>query len=173
MKIIKIFAINILTVVALLIILKTSYSICMDPQTYFGPNTDLTKSTFWVNNQQVTPEEYMRAEAEIALKGATKSGYVQFDPNRGKTGLPATSTPANTTPASTPTKETIPKVKLTVWFTDALGRIIGSSQVTKGTDIADSQFPAEIPNCEGMTFDHWDYDGRLIEHEYIVRAIYK
>lgn len=63
--------------------------------------------------------------------------------------------------------------KITVYFTDLYGHVIGSSQVTAGTTIADSQFPKSVEDVDGHSFDKWDYDGRVMTNDFIVRALYK
>ncbi len=78
-------------------------------------------------------------------------------------------------PTQAPKKET-PKEKLNVYFTDMYGHVIYTVQVTKGTTVGKTQFPKEVKDIrtrEGeYTFDKWDYDGRKVEHELIIRALY-
>ncbi len=63
--------------------------------------------------------------------------------------------------------------KVTAYFTDAYGHVLGSSQITSGTTIGDNQFVKDVPDCDGKKFDGWDYDGRKLYHDIIVRANYK
>ena len=56
------------------------------------------------------------------------------------------------------------------------GKMIGTSSITKGADIATCQFLQTVENVDfggkSYVFDSWDYDGHVIEHQYIVRAKY-
>ena len=63
--------------------------------------------------------------------------------------------------------------KNTVCFTNLYGHVIDSSQVTAGTTIADSQFPKSVEDVDGHSFDKWDYDGRVMTNDYVLRALYK
>ena len=91
-------------------------------------------------------------------------------------GYPPKTTTGNTQSAQATQntqKASKPKEKVTAYFTDATGKVIGSSKITKGTDIAKNQFPAEVKDCNGKKFDHWDYDGHVLLEDTIVRAIFK
>lgn len=128
-----------------------------------------------------------QADAEARMENALINHPELFDLNdpeaqailkkHGKTG--GGSTPAAPASPSAPAqpggkadgKQTA-AVKVTVYFTDSHGRVIGSSQVTAGTTIADSQFPKTVEDVDGKTFDKWDYDGKVMTNDYIVRAIF-
>ena len=86
----------------------------------------------------------------------------------------ASSQSATSTPKDTGKGEKAQKnVKITVYFTDLYGHVIGSSQITSGTSIGEKQFATDIPDCNGKKFDSWDYDNRELFHDTIVRANYK
>lgn len=77
-----------------------------------------------------------------------------------------------TTPKETKSTEQT-KEKVTVWFTDAVGHVLGFSEITKGTTIGKNQFVKDVPDFDGAKFFAWAYDGKAIEHEVIIRALYK
>ena len=66
--------------------------------------------------------------------------------------------------------------KITVTFTDLFGKAIGSVKVTVGTDVAKSQFPETVEDIEHngtvYVFEKWDYDGRLMYHDTVIRGMY-
>ncbi len=70
------------------------------------------------------------------------------------------------------------KEKVTAKFVNLYGVILETSKITKGTDIAKSQFPKDTPpdiiTKNGiMIFDKWNYDGSILEDDIIVKAQYK
>lgn len=85
----------------------------------------------------------------------------------------ATASPSQATSPTSSNTATTPKEKVSVAFTDAFGNVLGMSEVTKGTDIAPSQFVKDVPDCDGKSFDKWDYDGSVMMHDYVIRALYK
>ncbi len=133
---------------------------------------------FDLNGNQVSQDQFLDDLTRIALEGespevkaARAAGTLN---NSGKSAAAQSATAAPAASSGNSKKQSAPKEKVTVWFTDARGRVIGSTQVTKGTTVAESQFMTDVPDFEdGRTFDKWDYDGRVIEHEYIIRANYK
>ena len=132
---------------------------------------DPNKGTYWYNNQQVSHDEFLAAITADLLRDNPGTVLGGAASQQGQATSPAANTQTAAPAAST--KTAISKEKLTVYFTDAYGRVIGTSQVTKGTTIADSQFVQSVEDCDGLAFDSWDYDGRVIEHETVVRALYK
>ncbi len=85
---------------------------------------------------------------------------------------------SKTKPTQAPKEET-PKEnnKVTAKFKNMYGVIIGTSKITKGTDIAKSQFPKSVPDItttSGKTyvFDHWDYDGSVLTEDISVKAVF-
>lgn len=113
----------------------------------------------------ITPEEIQ------AVNNGTAGSY------KANKAAPAASNPSASAPAASSGKgksgKTQEAKKITVYFTDLYGHVIGSSQVTAGTTIADSQFPKSVEDIDGHSFDKWDYDGKEMYHDYIVRALYK
>ncbi len=76
----------------------------------------------------------------------------------------------------TKTKQ-VPANKVTATFKNLYGVIIGTSQITKGTDIAKSQFPkGKVPDIVTpngtYVFDHWNYDGSKLTDDISVKAVY-
>lgn len=127
---------------------------------------------FLADGTQVTAQEFELAIVKDLLADT-------YDPAlAAHYGLAAPSGSASSSKAATTSsKAAAPaKEKVTVYFTDMFGEVIGTSQVTKGTDIAESQFPQTVEDIEHegvtYTFDSWDYDGHVMEHQYIVRANY-
>lgn len=90
----------------------------------------------------------------------------------GSVSTPSASAPATSSGNGKSGKAQESK-KITVYFTDLYGHVIGSSQVTAGTTIADSQFPKTVEDVDGHSFDKWDYDGKGVYHDYVLRALYK
>ncbi len=79
----------------------------------------------------------------------------------------------STSPISKPKAQ-----KVTAKFVNLYGVILGTSKITKGTDIAKSQFPKETPpditTSNGvLSFDRWDYNGKPLENDITVKALYK
>ncbi len=110
--------------------------------------------------------------AEVnAVNNGTASSY-KSNPAPAQPSSPAPSQPSSKDNGKKDGKQA-ESVKITVTFTDMYGHSLGSSQVTTGTTIADSQFVKDVPDCDGKKFDKWDYDGGVIEHDFVVRAIYK
>ncbi len=111
------------------------------------------------------------------VTGQTYNAPVQSTPTAPTTSTtPAQSAaPSPTqTPKTTPTKTPeAPKEKVKVWFTDAVGHVLGSAEITKGTTIGKNQFVKDVPDFDGAKFFAWAYDGKAIEHEVIIRALYK
>ena len=150
----------------LLIVLLIGQTFCE----VVGDGIPITKF-FDLNGNEVSEQQFNDNICRM-LGEPTAAEWRAQQANKGQgsaSAQPAAASAPNTT-ASAPAT---PKEKLTVYFTDAFGNALGSSQVTKGTTIAESQFVQDVPECDGKTFDHWDYDGRVIEHQYIVRALYK
>ena len=140
----------------------------------YAPWQDPARTTFYLaDGTQVTEQEFDAAILEEAMKYAT-NGTKVYNPG----GQATASTPnAQTSAADSSKSNAAPKKKFTVSFTDMFGHVIGVSQVTEGTDIAQSQFPAAVEDieAEGQTFvfDRWDYDGEVVLHDLVVRALYK
>ncbi len=132
---------------------------------------------FDVNGNQVTKEEFMDGITRIALEG--ESPEVKAARAAGTLGNNASAPMTTAAPApkaattSNKTEKPQSALQINVYFTNLYGNVIGVSQITSGTNIADSQFPVEVPECDGKIFDRWDYDGHALSHDYIVRAIYK
>ncbi len=155
---------SIIGIIAILLIVGSIGSVfCFDPRTVTAPWLDPAKTTYWVDNQQVTAEDFYNSIEADVIAHRSDAGNIG---STAATPQPAASNQTASTPKAA-------KEKLIVYFTDENGRVIGTSQVTKGTTVAESQFMQEVPECNGKAFDHWDYDGRTIEHQFIIRAVYK
>ena len=118
----------------------------------------------------------------------TGSGTITSNSTPSQAAAPAQSTtPATPAPAQpvptqapkpTPTKTPeASKGKVTATFKNMYGVIIGTSKITKGTDISKNQFPKNVPDIvtsKGTyVFDHWNYDGKPLTDNISVKAIYK
>ncbi len=157
---------------------------------YADINVD-SEGQIWFSGDDVLPggaadqygEWYCRAiEAQLQGKPISPNpvtGQTYNTPTQSTTPTtPATPTqPASAptqTPKTTPTKTPeAPKEKVKVWFTDAVGHVLGSTEITKGTTIGKNQFIKDVPDFDGAKFFAWAYDGKAIEHEVIIRALYK
>jgi len=145
----------------------------------FADNDPEPIAYFLADGTQVTKQQFNDAIVQRLLTenpgttlGAPGQGGGQGGSASAATApaQPAMTTSPNNTVVPAPAA---PKEKVAVSFTDENGNFIGSTQVTKGTDVATSQFPLEVPECNGKTFDSWDYDGSLMMHDWIIRAKYK
>ncbi len=168
----------------------------------YAQGEDPSKTIYAVGGEVVSKDVFDQAIAEKALAGASPEYQATHTVVNGKvvntaTGLPDGASAAASTPATTETAPVVAdttiapapteaapatneaaapepaKGKAEVTFTDENGGYLGSSKVTIGTDVASSQFVQDVPDCNGHKFDHWDYDGHVIEHDYIIRAVYK
>lgn len=137
-------------------------------ESYKGESEDQLNAVDLDGDGWITQEEIR------AVNNGTAASYKA---SKAASAAPAASTPSASAPATSSSKgksgKTQESKKITVYFTDLYGRVIGSSQVTAGTTIADSQFPKSVEDVDGHSFDKWDYDGKEIYHDYIVRALYK
>ena len=107
-------------------------------------------------------------KARGSIPGDTGGGIIATPPGTTTAAPPAnnTATPPATGNSSagastnTGSKAETKKEKITVFYLDMNGNIIKKVPVTKGTDIADYQFPAadEIPEFEGYEFKGWNYE---------------
>ena len=138
---------------------------------------------FDANGNEVTRDEFANLLAQSALEGASPEyRATHMVDSEGRivniaTGLPdpvdAKGRPVSSTAVKQPAKE-----KVTAKFVNLYGVIIDTSKITKGTDIARSQFPKDNPpdivtSTGIMTFDGWDYDGKVLENDITVKALYK
>ncbi len=138
---------------------------------------------FDANGNEVTRDEFAVLITQAALDGAspeyrathsvTSEGIIV----NNATGLPDP-VDAKGRPITGNTVKKTQKDKVTATFTNLYGVIIGTSKITKGTDIAQSQFPAETPSdivtdSGTLVFDHWDYDGKVLEEDVRIKAVYK
>lgn len=134
-------------------------------ESYKGETEDQLNAVDLDGDGWITPEEIQ------AVNNGTAGSY------KANKAAPAASTPSVTVPTTSSSKGKSGKAqeskKITVYFTDLYGHVIGSSQVTAGTTIADGQFPKTVEDIDGHSFDKWDYDGKEMYHDYIVRALYK
>ncbi len=160
---------SIIAIITILLIVGSIGSVFCEVQ--LPPGADPAKWSFYLaDGSKVSGEEWMAAiEAQVAAEEAANMAAM------GKTGNSTASSQPTTANQTSPTSatSTTSKEKLMVYFTDENGRVIGVSQVTKGTTVAESQFVQEVPECNGKKFERWDYDGRVIEHQFIIRAVYK
>ncbi len=145
----------------------------------YAEGTDPAKGRYFDQFGNELPNEQAFSDAVARMLGEPTAAEWRAQQTAGGGNASAAAQPATATqPADASSgnskKQAAQKEKVTVWFTDARGRVIGSTQVTKGTTVAESQFMADVPVLDdGRTFDKWDYDGRVIEHERIIRANYK
>ncbi len=138
---------------------------------------------FDANGNEVTRDEFAVLITQAALDGAspefrathsvTSEGIIV----NNATGLPD---PVNSrgVPITNTSSQKTQKEKVTAYFTDFYGTIVGSSKITKGTTIAKSQFPKKNPSdivVENtiFTFDKWEYAGNVLDSDVIVKALYK
>ena len=160
---------SIIAIISIILIVGSIGSVfCGAP---LAPWADPSKPQVYVwDGQVVSGDQWMlNLEAQVAAEEAANMAAMGKTGNSTASSQPTTAN--QTKPTSTPSKTS--KENLMVYFTDENGRVIGTSQVTKGTTVAETQFIQEVPECNGKAFDHWDYDGRVIEHQFIIRAVYK
>lgn len=163
---------SIVFIISVLLIVLCVGSVFCD---YTTPLPD--KTTFiWVEpdgSASVVSEQQMNDNLCRMLGEPTAAEWRAQQANKGQgtaSAQPATTAAPDNSTASVPS---VPKEKVAVSFTDENGSFIGSTQVTKGTDVPVSQFPSKVPECNGKTFDSWDYNGFKLMHDWIIRAKYK
>ncbi len=140
----------------------------LDPNASSASVPDLEERT---NALDLDGDGWITPSEISAVNNGTASSY-KSNPAPAQPSSPAPSQPSSKDSGKKDGKQA-ESVRITVTFTDMFGHPLGSSQVTVGTTIADSQFVKDVPDCDGKKFDRWDYDGGVIEHDFVVRALYK
>lgn len=166
----------ILLSICTVIVVLTAKEYCLDPALWAAMGLDPNASSAslapgefeqrWNMAIQNHPELFDLG-GETANNPSVNSSNSSASPSAS---TPATSSDKGKSGKSGKTQES---KKITVYFTDLYGHVIGSSQVTAGTTIADSQFPKTVEDVDGHVFDKWDYDGKEMYHDYVLRAKYK
>ena len=132
----------------------------------------------WFSGDELQPGG---AQDQYTAALVQTEGYTWIDapPSIATPTQPLAPAPTKT-PKPTPTKTPeAPKEKIraTATFKNLYGVIIGTSKITKGTDIAKSQFPKKVPDIETSkgtyVFERWDYDGSVLTDDISVKAVYK
>lgn len=166
---------SIILIVSILLVVMTVGSVfcnIYDDEEIRAMGVDPAKKTYYdLNGNQVTQDQFNDSIARMLGVPTAAEWNAQQSNSIPSTPQPSTPAPATATSGNSGKKQTTPKI--TVYFSDLYGHVIGSNQVTSGTNIAESQFPKTVEDVDGHTFDKWNYDGRALYHDFIVRAEYK
>ena len=175
-RIIKILAVFAL-IAGILSVLASYKQYCFDPAMWeaLGGDPNESSSFIPIDDLNQRTEQAALTHPELFTDEFVAEVRAKYGMSGG--GSPTASTPSASAPATSSGKgksgKTQESKKITVYFTDLYGHVIGSSQVTAGTTIADSQFPKSVEDVDGHSFDKWDYDGKEMYHDYVLRALYK
>ena len=147
----------------------SSDTYCIDPEMWKAMGLDPNASSASLSS--MAELEARMAQAAQARPDLFTDDYVKSVGGTPSGSASSGSQASNKTDGKKADKQEA--TKITVTFTNMYGNVLGSSQVTSGTTIEDSQFVKDVPDCDGKKFDSWDYDGKELYHDTVVRANYK